>query len=153
MIEDMNSVAEEAVAETPVLDDAAGPQPDARDEEIAALKDRLLRDAAQGRLRDETVVELVRVGEPGVPAHWIAILRSGSRDLQIAASIERATSRWRLRPRPRQVLEAVVRGQPTATIAAELGISTRTIELHITALFDRAQVDCRVELVAAVLGE
>jgi len=47
MIENMNSVAEEALAETPVLDDAAGPAPDARDEEIAALKDRLLRAAAE----------------------------------------------------------------------------------------------------------
>ncbi len=51
MIEDIQTLAEEAVAATPVLDpmveDATEPQPDPRDGEIAALKDRLLRAAAE----------------------------------------------------------------------------------------------------------
>jgi molecular chaperone GrpE (heat shock protein) len=50
MIEEMTSTVEDAVAETTLMDEAAAgpsPEPDARDEEIAALKDRLLRAAAE----------------------------------------------------------------------------------------------------------
>jgi DNA-binding NarL/FixJ family response regulator len=45
----------------------------------------------------------------------------------------------------------VVRGMANATIAAELGISERAVEGHVSAIFDRAGVDNRAALVALVM--
>ena len=36
--------------------------------------------------------------------------------------------------------------------ASLLGVTPRAIELHVTALLDRAEVDCRAALVAKVLA-
>jgi two-component system response regulator FixJ len=45
-----------------------------------------------------------------------------------------------LSPRERQVLEALVAGQPNKVIAFELGISVRTVEVHRSRMMDRLRV-------------
>ena len=45
-----------------------------------------------------------------------------------------------LSPRERQVLEALVAGQPNKVIAFELGISVRTVEVHRARMMDRLGV-------------
>jgi two-component system response regulator FixJ len=45
-----------------------------------------------------------------------------------------------LSPRERQVLEALVAGQPNKVIAFELGISVRTVEVHRSRMMDRLGV-------------
>lgn len=65
--------------------------------------------------------------------------------------LERATRRWGLTPRQREVLELVLRGTATATIASALCVSERAVEHHVTALFDKVGVDGRTALVATVL--
>jgi DNA-binding NarL/FixJ family response regulator len=48
------------------------------------------------------------------------------------------------------VLALLVEGLTTRTIAAALAIAERTVEVHLTAMFEKAQVESRTELVAAV---
>jgi DNA-binding NarL/FixJ family response regulator len=48
------------------------------------------------------------------------------------------------------VLALVVEGLPTRTMAAVLGVSERCVEAHLTAIFEKAQVETRAELAAAV---
>lgn len=96
-------------------------------------------------------VELTRLTEIGTPALWLAILPSQTADESVAAAIERAVERWELTRRQREVLELVVGGMANVTIAAELGVSVRAIELHVTSLLDCAGVDSRAALVAQVL--
>jgi len=45
----------------------------------------------------------------------------------------------------------VVRGLANKTIAELLTISLRAVELHVSAIFDQAGVDCRAALVSRVL--
>ena len=53
-----------------------------------------------------------------------------------------ASSQFRdtLSPRERQVLEALVAGQPNKVIAFDLGISVRTVEVHRARMMDRLGV-------------
>ena len=45
-----------------------------------------------------------------------------------------------LSPRERQVLEALVAGQPNKVVAFDLGISVRTVEVHRARMMDRLGV-------------
>jgi len=94
-------------------------------------------------------IDLTPVAANGMPAAWLAIVRVGSADSSVA--VARAAQRWALTPRQRAVLAGLVDGESTATIAASLDISARAVELHITALLQRADVGNRAALVAQVL--
>jgi DNA-binding NarL/FixJ family response regulator len=110
-------------------------------------------DAVAGRPPNAGLpLELTRIAEPGTPMCYLAVVRAGSSDARIASAVLAASTRWSLTPRQRAVLELVVRGIATPTIAAQLGVSARAIELHLTALFDRASVDNRSALISAVLA-
>ena len=63
-----------------------------------------------------------------------------------------AARRWNLTGRQEDVLQHLARGHSNARISAELGISPRTVEVHVTAILDRAQVGSRSELIAVVFG-
>lgn len=120
-----------------------------RGEITMAIADAIAgRPAAVGGL----ALELTRIAEPGTPACYLAVVRAGSSDARIASAVLAASVRWGLTPRQREVLELVVRGIATPTIAAQLRVSARAIELHLTALFARAQVDNRSALISAVLA-
>jgi DNA-binding CsgD family transcriptional regulator len=69
-----------------------------------------------------------------------------------ASRVARAVGRWGLTSRQRDVLAEVVDGHANQTIAAILGISERTVEVHLTALFERAAVDNRATLIASVFS-
>ena len=55
-----------------------------------------------------------------------------------------------LTPRERQVLRLVVEGRQDPAIAAELDLSTRTVERHVSNLLGKYQVSGRAELAALV---
>jgi DNA-binding CsgD family transcriptional regulator len=82
---------------------------------------------------------------------YLAILRPSASKDRHATSVAVAAARWRLTPRRKHVLEMVVRGRSNGAIAAELGISERAVEAHVSAIFDRAGVENRAALVAAVM--
>ena len=68
--------------------------------------------------------------------------------------------RWRevserletLAPRQRQVLDLLVAGQNTKSIARQLGISPKTVEIHRARVFEKMSVASTVELVRLLVG-
>lgn len=108
-----------------------------------------LQDALAGR-PSEPAFGLTEIRDRGIPAHWLAIAQP-TREARIAGAVDAAIRRWQLTRRQAQVVALVVRGLSNAGIAAELSLSIRATELHVTALLDRAGVDNRAALVAAVL--
>ncbi len=110
-----------------------------------------LADALTGTA-NAIAIELTPVAETGVGPRWLAIVRDAPSELRIAAAVGRWASVWNLTPRQRQVLELLARGQPNATIAALLAVSSRTIELHVSALLARGGVESRSALLARVLA-
>ncbi|MCK6551440.1 helix-turn-helix transcriptional regulator [Myxococcota bacterium] len=111
--------------------------------EISPELESSFRDLVRGREIDN--VDVTALVAPGVPDHFFVVIRQAP--ASVTERLAFATAAWKLTPRQRQVLDLIVRGEPTKVIAAELGCSTRAVELHITALLDRAGVDSRSALV------
>ena len=61
-----------------------------------------------------------------------------------------AAVRWGLTARQEQVLRLVIDGHARRTIAAMLCIAEKTLEVHLAALRNKAQVDTTSALVAQV---
>lgn len=116
---------------------------------MTALGDAIARRDSPGPLQ----FELVEIRTAGLPDHWIAVLRTDPVEQRIVACVAACARRWQLTPRQRSVLDLVARGLPNATIASMLGCVERTVELHVTAIFDRAGVDSRAALVSVVLTQ
>ena len=88
---------------------------------------------------DEILASIRRVASGG-SAYALDLVREG------------ASRPWKpLSPREREVLDALLRGRSNDEIAAELGISRKTVEAHLSRLFNRAGVLSRTEL--AILAE
>ncbi|MBA3457602.1 MAG: hypothetical protein H0T42_31260 [Deltaproteobacteria bacterium] len=96
-------------------------------------------------------IELVPLVDRGVPTHFLAIVRGDPVAERIASCVKLCVTRWSLTARQAEVLALVARGLANATIAATLRVGERSIELHMTAIFDRAGLDSRAALVARVL--
>lgn len=88
----------------------------------------------------------------GEPPHTLVLARREGANHHDLTRARCAANPWGLTPRQRDVLLLVVRGRCNAAIAAELGITERAVESHITGIFDRARVNSRAELIAHVLG-
>jgi two-component system response regulator FixJ len=110
-----------------------------------------------------TTVKIMRAGGLDVlekPAESAAILaavkRALSRDgeLRAAAGGAAAVSERlaRLTPRERQVFELVVLGKISREIAADLGISVNTVEIHRTRVMRKMEAGTVAELVRMALG-
>jgi DNA-binding NarL/FixJ family response regulator len=85
----------------------------------------------------------------GEPQGYLALLDA---ERPVVSAIDGAVARYALTPRQRQTLELVAAGKTNAVIGAELGISERTVELHVTGLLDKVGVDSRSALVGALLA-
>jgi DNA-binding CsgD family transcriptional regulator len=96
-------------------------------------------------------VTLTPVSATGFPEQYLAVIRPRTAEARMSLCVTLAANRWKLTPRQIDVLRLVVRGDSNAQIANELGTSPRAIELHITAIFESANVVNRSQLVAAVL--
>ena len=107
-----------------------------------------LRDAVAGRI-PAMPIDLVPVNDG--EALWLAIIKPPSADTRIAACIASCNTRWTLTKKQQRVLALVMQGLSNAAIASELQCVERTVEMHMTALFDRVGVDNRAALVAKVL--
>lgn len=116
-----------------------------RTEITGALEDAL---AGRANAREIALVPLV---ERGVAGHYLAIVRHDPVEGRIASCVQYCVTRWSLTPRQAEVLALAARGQANATIAATMRLGERSIEQHMTAIFDRAGVDSRAALVATVL--
>lgn len=58
-----------------------------------------------------------------------------------------------LTPRERDVMDYVVSGKPNKIIAAELGVSQRTVEAHRARIFQKMHVRNAVELTRCILSQ
>jgi two-component system response regulator DctR len=76
-------------------------------------------------------------------------LRYASRVLE-AEGAGRKSSSIHLTPRQREIAERIVVGATNRVIAAELGISIRTVEVHRAQLFERLGIHTAVELVSLI---
>jgi len=84
-----------------------------------------------------------------------AILESIRRALDVDRGTQDARSKRgkvssllaRLSPRERQVMELVVAGKPNKIVAAELGLSTKTVEAHRAHVMEKLEVESLAELV------
>ncbi|HXH05380.1 MAG TPA: helix-turn-helix transcriptional regulator [Vicinamibacterales bacterium] len=65
----------------------------------------------------------------------------------------RAREAGRLSARGRQVLALLLTARSSAEIAAEIGVSRRTLECHVSHVYERFGVHSRVELMAQALAE
>ncbi len=80
---------------------------------------------------------------------YLVVAKSG--DDPVKQRVLRAASAWKLTPRQREVLVAVVQGHSNVRIAYELEVVERTVEAHVTAILDRARCMSRAELITTVL--
>jgi DNA-binding NarL/FixJ family response regulator len=106
-----------------------------------------LRDAT--KRREHPRFQVTPVVAAGTPPRRLLVSRAGS-DATAQVRSAQASARWCLTQRQSEVVALVVEGLPTRTMAAVLAVSERTIEAHLTAIFERAQVESRAELAAAV---
>jgi DNA-binding CsgD family transcriptional regulator len=90
-------------------------------------------------------IELTELRAPGLEGYHLAVMRT--RDA-LEPRVEVARRRWDLTPRQADVLLRLARGDTNKRIAADLGCAERTIESHVSALFNKAQADNRASLVA-----
>lgn len=117
---------------------------------------------ALGRRVD--VVQIGRSGDAVVDSH-AGPLRVVRREVTTANEVHRllfvepfavdhrellriAIAAWRPTERQGEVLEYVLEGHANKEIAEAVGVSPRTIEVHVTALLDKAGVDSRARLIA-----
>lgn len=70
----------------------------------------------------------------------------------VSSRVSAAVTRWQLSRRQAEVLALVSEGHPNASIAMILGIATRTVEVHVSALLERLHVENRSALVSRVLS-
>jgi two-component system response regulator FixJ len=81
-----------------------------------------------------------------------AVNRAAERVQSEAANVVVRQRVGSLSERERQVLKGVVAGQPNKTIAFELGISPRTVEVYRAGLMSKMQAKSLPELVRMVMG-
>ncbi len=80
-----------------------------------------------------------------------ALARRAQKDSQAAEQIACAERFAALSPREKQVLEGLVSGQPNKSIAYDLGISVRTVEVYRANVMSKMEADSLPDLVRMVL--
>ncbi|MBJ6763612.1 LuxR family transcriptional regulator [Myxococcaceae bacterium JPH2] len=83
---------------------------------------------------------------PGLPDHFLVLDPGPPPDH--TTRVRRLALRWALTAREIQVLEHVVQGETNKAIAAHLGCAERTVEVHVTHLLNKAQVESRSALIS-----
>jgi DNA-binding CsgD family transcriptional regulator len=107
-----------------------------------------LRATTQGKRRGARDVRVTAILDPAGASRFLVVRKADDR-LRHACLL--AVARWRLSRREADVLGLLVEGLTNRTIAAQLGVGERAVELHMTALFEKAQVESRAELLVRVL--
>lgn len=81
----------------------------------------------------------------GLPRHAL-LVESGGPDAGGLAAV--AARRWGLTEREREVLVQIAHGRANKAISVALGCSDKTVELHVTRLLRKTEVDSRSALIA-----
>jgi DNA-binding NarL/FixJ family response regulator len=102
-----------------------------------------LRASLAGR---DDAFHVAPISAPATPCHYLAVKRHGVADPAPRAAVAR--THWGLTRRQAQVLELLALGKSNKTVAAALGCAQSTVEVHVTALFEKSGCASRSELVA-----
>lgn len=102
------------------------------------------RAQSQGETLDGEVGRLA-IRARGLPPHAFVVQREGP---SLKGRLALFAKHWKLTRRQAQVMEQILEGRANKEIAAALGISEKTVELHVTSTFRRVGVENRAELVA-----
>jgi DNA-binding CsgD family transcriptional regulator len=111
-------------------------------------KRRMLRDVVCVGGLARVGFRVTRVASPGAAVRFLVV---GGRTESSDHRIRVAAREWRLSPRETQILTLLCDGLTTRTLAAQLGVSERTVGAHLTSMFEKAQVESRAELVVQAL--
>jgi FixJ family two-component response regulator len=95
---------------------------------VAAMKDGAF-DFVQKPFRDQDLIDRVQRALAKDQEHRVAL----SQYTKIRARLESLT------PREREVLELMTRGKPNKVMAADLGISQRTVEIHRARVMEKME--------------
>lgn len=106
--------------------------------------------------REVTVAGLgaLRVWRRGFPAaerkpHALVLVeQKAAADATLDGVLENAAQVWGLTSRQKEVFRLVLEGWSNKEIAVRLRTACRTVEVHLTAVFDKAAVDSRARLIA-----
>lgn len=80
------------------------------------------------------------------------VLKQIRERLQVQRQLETVAARLALlTPREREVLDLVVSGKRTKVVAAELGLSTKTVDAHRANIMEKMRVHSVAELVSTVM--
>ena len=119
---------------------------------------RALVELRGSRALARELVESARLGQ----AERIALTGAGVSRLELfvvrgrtarsEVNIARATDRWKLTRRQREVLALIASGDTNKSIATKLGCAEVTVELHVTALLRKSGAATRTELVSRLLS-
>ncbi len=85
---------------------------------------------------------------PNLPAYYLVIFRPPATP---AATVAYAASLWELTPKQTEVLGLLAEGFSNKTIAVRLNCTERTVETHMTAIFQKSGFDSRTALLAAIV--
>lgn len=108
----------------------------------------LVVEGLKKHLRGEPSEPLVfnRLQLPGAPAHFLAVVQGEA--AQAFARVHALSTHWGLTARETEVLGRLVRGESNKAIALHLGCAERTVEVHVTRILAKAQVESRSALIA-----
>lgn len=105
---------------------------------------RILAEAVRNGERDARF-RVTALGGAGLPSHAL-LIEQGAPDT--AAVTLTAARRWGLTRREQEILVQIAAGRANKAISSELGCSEKTVELHVTNLLRKAEVDSRAALIA-----
>jgi DNA-binding NarL/FixJ family response regulator len=111
--------------------------------------DAELRRAVAGEL--PTLFALHAVEVRGEPDHHLVLLRN-TRSSRLDRA-RAAARKWGLTTRQSEVLGELAEGRTNRQIAAALGCAVSTVELHVTAIFEKSGCNNRAAVVAMLWGE
>lgn len=84
--------------------------------------------------------------------HFLLVRRASMDQDRVARCVEEVVARHAVTPAQARVLALLATGASNRSIAVQLGVSERTVEVHITALLNELDADSRGGLIAFVLG-
>lgn len=100
---------------------------------------------APGAQEAATGLRITRVEANGLPPHFLVV---DGQPAELEPRLARACARFGLTGRQREILGWLARGHSNKTIAALAGCAESTVELHVSAILERAQADSRAQLIA-----
>jgi DNA-binding CsgD family transcriptional regulator/PAS domain-containing protein len=117
----------------------------ARLEQVAQSLAEAVRRHAQGEANPPgTAITSLQVR--GLSPHFLVVDRSV--EAQVSSRVHMLAARWGLTGREAEVLEHIIQGTSNKVIATRLGCAERTVEVHVTHVLSKADVESRSALIA-----